>query len=198
MVLGVTGPYCAGKNTFCKNLSPLGIEILDVDIVGHLALRAKKKELIEEFGSKIAQNPPDTTVSRKELAKLVFSDKKKLLRLENIVHPWMKAYISAYIEKNKETHLAINAALLFHLNLDKYCSSIAIIRKSKIIRFLRALRRDSLGIVRTWQRIKNEKKIPYYKMLNNSHSRAEIVCIRTRKEAEIFMQKIGSTVHGII
>ncbi len=211
MILGITGPYCSGKNTFSDRISSLGFEILDVDHVGHLSLEGKKEEIIKAFGSEITEAFPlpdplsgslphkkDIRISRKKLAKIVFSDSRKLQQLEAIVHPWMKQYIKEYVHKakNKNKHLAINAALLFFLELDQHCDLVVILRVNKLLRFFRALARDKLGILQTRKRMKHEKKNPSKKSFKYYKNSAEIHYVSNTKESKRCLQSIEGYIHG--
>ncbi len=213
MILGITGPYCSGKNTFSARVSSLGFEILDVDHVGHLSLEGKKEEIIKAFGPEIVEAFPlsdplsdplsgssspktETRISRRKLGKIVFSNSKKLQQLESIVHPWMKQHIKEYIHKNKEKHLAINAALLFFLELDQYCDLIVILRTNKLLRFFRALARDKLGVLQTRKRMKHEKRNPSKKSFKYYKNNAELYYVSNTKESKRCLQSIEGYIHG--
>ena len=197
MIIGVTGSYCAGKNTFCEKLNNIGIKSIDVDRVGHAALQAKQKILLAHFGNKIL-NSHDNSINRKALGNIVFAHKKQLIILESIVHPWIKEYIRVFIEDNRDTDIAINAALLFYLELETYCDIIVILKIPFFIRFFRALQRDSLGIFATFRRFIHQKPLPSNKILKNISNSVETKVVRNSNKIQSLVKDIGSITHGTI
>ncbi|MEJ5189021.1 MAG: dephospho-CoA kinase, partial [Breznakiellaceae bacterium] len=108
-LIGLTGPYCAGKNYVARILEKRGLLVLDVDRLGHRALDQEKERIVHLFGPAIL----DATgmLNRKELGRIVFGDPEKLRTLEAIVHPRANALTLEWIEQHREHPLVINAAL---------------------------------------------------------------------------------------
>ncbi len=196
MIIGITGGYCAGKNMLCETLKELGIISIDVDIVGHAALQEKKETIVSHFGNIILTN--DENIDRKKLGSIVFSHKKQLTILESIVHPWMQQYIHTFIQNNSNSHITINAALLFYLKLHIYCDTIVILKTPFFLRFFRALQRDSLGVTATLRRFMNQKPLPSHKVLNHTSHYAETKIVRNNKQIQSFVETIGRTIHGTV
>ena len=86
MVVGVVGKSCSGKDEAVKFLVNEGFYEINVDKLGHEALKQKVDELVSSFGSTILK---DGEVDRKILGPIVFSDPEKLKILNSITHPWM-------------------------------------------------------------------------------------------------------------
>ncbi len=91
IVVGITGKYCAGKNTAADILKEAGYEGIDVDALGHDALRREDERIIERFGSQVAGGGGE--IDRRRLGRIVFSDSAALKDLESIVHPGMVAAV---------------------------------------------------------------------------------------------------------
>jgi dephospho-CoA kinase len=122
-VIGLTGPIGAGKDTVAKILKRRGAYIIEADSLAHKLYAGQTPlwhELVKTFGSKILMR--GGKINRKKLGEIVFSDKKKLKQLNEIVHPALK---KAVIEEIKlrtpnsqlRTLIVINAAVLKEIGL---------------------------------------------------------------------------------
>lgn len=87
-VIGLTGGIGSGKSTAARFLASLGAEVIDLDKVGHGALKKGSgayKQAIREFGVGILDK--DREIDRAKLGEIVFNDQQALNRLNKIVHP---------------------------------------------------------------------------------------------------------------
>ncbi len=97
----VTGLIASGKSIFAKMLSQyLDASTADADRFAHDALTKCSDIVVKEFGSDILGS--DNSIDRKRLGLVVFSDKEKLLKLENILHPEVNKDMSLFIENANE------------------------------------------------------------------------------------------------
>jgi len=149
-VLGVAGPYCAGKNAVISILLEQGFRQIDVDRVGHEVLRepAVRSGVLESFGAGILG--ADGEVDRRALGRRVFARRAELRRLESIVHPVMVERVREQLAR-EEGRVALNAAVLFRMGLDRLCSLVLCVRAPLRARLARARTRDGLG---TWQALR--------------------------------------------
>lgn len=84
--IGLTGGIGSGKSTVSSELERLGYRVIDCDKIAHRMTEKGSPvldELAENFGSEIIKN--DGSLDRKALAAIVFCDKEKRLKLQNIV-----------------------------------------------------------------------------------------------------------------
>ncbi len=149
MVIGVTGKYCAGKNTVVKILKTYSLPEIDVDAVGHEVLEQEKQAVAAEFGPSIIG--PAGKIDRRRLGDMVFARKKHMRRLEKILHPLMKVRIRRFVDAHKDG-CVINAALLFKLDLHSLCDFVIMVKARFFTRLRRAVHRDRLGFGRALQR----------------------------------------------
>ena len=91
IIIGLTGPIASGKNEAAKILNSWGGYIIDADKIGHLILNSHKDEIVSMFGKNIISD--DGSIGRAKLATIVFSDKKKLNKLNSFAHPKILNYI---------------------------------------------------------------------------------------------------------
>lgn len=141
MVIGLVGKSGTGKNFISSILEEKGFVCIDVDIVAHGVLEEKKEELVSFFGKEIIGE--DGTVQRKILSPIVFSDAKKLEKLNSIVHPRSREIIEEITKSNKNT--VINAALLEPMDLAKLCDVFFLVEAEKEIRFKRLEKRENIS-----------------------------------------------------
>jgi dephospho-CoA kinase len=88
IIVGLTGSVGTGKSTVANLFRELGAYVIDWDKlareVTYPHLKAWK-EIVKYFGEGILND--DLTLNRQKLADIVFSDKKKVEKLNQIVHP---------------------------------------------------------------------------------------------------------------
>jgi dephospho-CoA kinase len=88
IIVGLTGSVGTGKSTVTNFFRELGAYIIDWDELAREVtcphLRAWK-EIVEYFGKDCLNE--DLTINRQKLAEMVFPDKEKVAKLNQIVHP---------------------------------------------------------------------------------------------------------------
>lgn len=86
--VGLTGGIACGKSTVAQVFVMLGAHLIDFDKLAHEVQEPGKpawKEIVRYFGKDILNQ--DETIDRNRLAQIVFTDKRELEALNNIVHP---------------------------------------------------------------------------------------------------------------
>ncbi len=87
-IVGLTGSVGTGKSTVANFFRELGACVIDWDELARKITQPHSKawrEITEHFGKSILNE--DLTINRQKLAALVFSDQKKLAKLEQMIHP---------------------------------------------------------------------------------------------------------------
>jgi len=88
IIVGLTGSVGTGKSTVANFFRELGAYIIDWDQLARDVIRPHLrawKEIVEYFGKDFLNE--DLTINRQKLAERVFSDKEKVTKLNQIVHP---------------------------------------------------------------------------------------------------------------
>ena len=88
IIVGLTGSVGTGKSTVTNFFRELGAYIIDWDELAREVTRPHLrawKEIVEYFGKDCLNE--DLTINRQKLAEIVFSDKEKVTKLNQIVHP---------------------------------------------------------------------------------------------------------------
>ena len=139
IVIGVTGIFGSGKSTVSGMLKSYGLKIIDADKIAHRYLlpgTGTYKKILDCFGRGVLKK--NDKIDRKKLGKLVFSNKKLLKKLNNIVHPKVIFDIREGIRKSKEKVVVLDAPLLLESGLRKIVDDliVVIIERDELIRRL--------------------------------------------------------------
>ena len=153
IIAGLTGKYCAGKNTVASIFEKKGFFHIDVDLLGHKVLPVIKNDIVEYFGERILTGEE---IDRKKLGSIVFSDEKEKKALEKMIHPAMVEMVKSKIEQNKGSDILINAAILHQMGLDKLCSAVIWVDAPLFSRIKRGLKRDSIPLKEVLKRIRTQ------------------------------------------
>ncbi len=131
--------------------------MLDVDRLGHEVLEERRDEVAAAFGESVRR--ADGSIDRRAVGRIVFADPAALARLEGIVHPPMVERVRTFAaaERAAGRDLAVNAALLRRMGLDRSCDAVVEVRAAALRRFFRGLRRDRLGPVQVLRRMRSQR-----------------------------------------
>ncbi len=149
-IIGLAGPIASGKNIVANFLQDKEFSIIDVDKLGHIALEESKGEILSLFGA-IAQTrglellDENGNIHRRNLAKIVFSNKKNLKKHESVLHPKMNALIEQELSNHSSTNYVINAAILHKFSVIKQCDMIIFVTAKPFLRFKRAKKRSNIS-----------------------------------------------------
>lgn len=163
-VIGLTGPMCAGKNQAQTILARYGFAVLDTDETAHEALECVRDRVIEEFSAValekgIQLTNTDGSIDRRALGVVVFSNPELLARHEEIIYPKINELINQFIEENKDSGVVINAPLLYKSPVLQRCTFVIFVSAPVVLRFIRAIRRDSLPIMQIFRRFIAQKHL---------------------------------------
>ncbi len=196
MVVGLTGRFCTGKNRIGGLMERDGWDVIDVDHLGHGALKSSREALISFFGDSILTE--EGKISRKKLGDQVFGSPAKLAFLESILHPAMTTMCIELIknrDKDQYPHgTVLNAAILHKMELNRVCDAILYVKTAKILRFFRAKSTRSMTTLDFLRRERVQHnispkyffdKIPFYVIINNRGDRA------LKLQLESFYKSIG-------
>jgi dephospho-CoA kinase len=175
MVIGVTGCIGAGKSTVSEIFRKIGAEVIDADTVGHKMLESEpvKKELKRVFGEEIIENKK---VSRKRLAKIVFSGKDKVAQLNKITHPPIVKEIEKMIDVSTSNLIVITAPFLLESDLHKLVDISILIKtdRERIIERLKSAGWDEEEIRKRMRfHPEDSNREPYCDFVIDNNSRIE-------------------------
>ncbi len=158
-VVGICGSSGSGKSTVCDFFRKRGVPVLDCDEIYHELVSHPTKcllELADVFGENIIS---DGALDRKALGKIVFSDKAKLLKLNEISHRHVKNELDERINSLSEEEYEfclIDAPMLFEAGLEKKCDLVCSVISSEDIQIRRICERDNIKPEEAKSRLKNQ------------------------------------------
>ncbi len=164
LIVCVTGPMAAGKNVASDCLEQIGFVAVDADSLGHIAVENARDSILREFQAiadsrKIALLDSFGRINRRNLGKIVFSDKNLVKKQESIVFPEIEKLLKEFIAQNQGKNIVINATVLYKLEIIHSVDKVLFIDCPKIIRLFRAKKRDKLAFSLILDRFKNQKQL---------------------------------------
>jgi len=143
--IGLTGSIGAGK-TFISNIFVnLGVPVFNADFEAKNYMvenKFLKQEIKNVFGDKVYKNG---ILQNKQLAEIVFNNKYKLEKLNNLVHPIVKKGFDEWSNMQESKIIIKEAAILFesksYIDLDK----IICVSAPEEIRINRVINRDNIS-----------------------------------------------------
>ena len=194
-IFALTGGSGAGKSTVSEEFRRLGVYVSDADKAAREVVKKDSeclKELTDNFGKEILKS--DGTLDRPALASIVFSDKKKLNKLNAITHKYIYQYIKEEIDSVSNMICAVDGAVIIGSPVMKLCNCVVSVTADRDIRIERIMRRDGLSRELAEKRIDAQKNENFYKrhsdyiIVNNAESDSD--ACRLGEQIEYIYNKI--------
>jgi len=160
MIIGLTGNSGSGKSYVADIFLENGAYIVDADKTAHQILEKNSityNEILEFFGDEILDTSGN--INRKVLGKIVFNDKRKLKKLNEMTHKHITDIIMHKIENAKQQSyklIVIDAPLLIETDLHKVCDKVIVVYADENVRLERITERDGIAEIEAFNRIKNQ------------------------------------------
>jgi len=141
ITVAITGGIATGKSTVSKYLKSKNYYVISADEVYHSLIESNKtliNKIINTFGKDICVNHNNNSTTKKidlkKLADIVFKNKKKLLQLNKISHPFVYRAINKELKEAAKTNniIFLDIPLLFESNYQNKYDIIITIYASKI------------------------------------------------------------------
>jgi dephospho-CoA kinase len=184
--IGLTGGIGTGKSIVASFLREFGYPVVDADQIAHKSFEKNSEvysEIIKVFGDKILK--PDQSIDRKLLGQIVFSNKKDLQKLENIVHPFVQKIANQErrsLESTGHKLAFYDVPLLFEKELQSKFDKTLLVYAPIQTQKARVLKRDRLPGTEVDKRIASQISIEIKKDL------ADIVIENTGSLADLKVQ----------
>jgi dephospho-CoA kinase len=139
IIIGVTGTFASGKTSVARMIMSMGAAgKVDADEIGHelLSERSVIQRITDVFGKGALTGE---RIDRKKLGKIVFSDKKKLGFLNDIMHPLILGRIKEEVDAVQGGAVVIDAPLLIETKLHKLADIVVVVRTDDDIAEKRAI-----------------------------------------------------------
>ena len=200
VTIGITGGICSGKNTVAEMLRELGCVMLDTDTIVHDLYKTDehiRREILTVFGRNVLD--ANGVIVRTKLAQIVFTDTNLLQRLNQIVHPRVRAVIDSYLAKQEEKQfkgcVGVLVPLLIENNRQSYFDSIALVIADTETRIKRCMERNGMSrqevIARMRTQLSDEEKKHYADYIIDNNGSLEY----TRKSVTEMYNNVVKLIH---
>ena len=154
--LGVTGGIGSGKTTVCKVFSVLGIPVFSADDEAK-KIQESDRDLQLKINSFAGRDLfPDGKLDRAGLARLIFSDKELLEKVNSVVHPAVFRSFREWAVNQNSPYSIMEAAILFESGAFKMMDRIVTVVTPMEERIERLVRSKRLSREQIIERIKNQ------------------------------------------
>ena len=184
IVVGLTGGIATGKSTVAKMFKRYGAIVIDADQLAREVVRPGKpawREIVKLFGDDVLN--PDKSLNRHALGAIVFRDRRKLRRLERIIHPRVareQQLLVRRIGRNSPDAVVLyEVPLLFESGAHTRVDKIIVVTADRDTQVARLEWRNGLTRTEALRRIKHQMP------LAQKVRRADIVLDGTRDKAQM-------------
>lgn len=145
--VGLTGGIGTGKSTAVKYLKQKGFFIIDADEIAREVVEVGSEGLsaaVAEFGEGILND--DSSLNRKVLGEIVFKEKEKLQKLNQILHPLIREKIQYYERQNNHLDVIFyDVPLLFETKQQVLYNEVLLIYATATTALNRVIERDGIS-----------------------------------------------------
>jgi len=144
IILGLTGSIGMGKSTTAKLFAEAGVPVYDADATVHMIYEGEAAPAIE------AAFPGTTSggkVDRTRLSARVVHDADAMRRLEQTVHPMLRAYHQKFLDDAEQSGApvaVVDVPLLYETGGEKRVDAVVVVTTSPEVQRERILARDNM------------------------------------------------------
>ncbi len=160
-IIGLTGGIGSGKTTIAKMFEALHIPVYYADIEAKKLMNTSvliQSKLISLFGKNAII---DDKINRPLIAGVVFNDKEKLQKLNDIVHPEVEKNFKGWVRRQNSPYVIQENAIIFESknqnNFDKIITVIA----PELDKIKRVINRDKVSEKMVRERMDNQLEDTY-------------------------------------
>ncbi|ECB9644854.1 dephospho-CoA kinase [Listeria monocytogenes] len=161
--IGLTGSVATGKSTVSNMIQQAGIPLVDADIAARKVVEPGTeglKEIVAYFGEEVLL--ADGTLDRAKLGEIIFKDKEKREKLNEITHPRVKDYMlearERFFRAGKEL-VFFDIPLLFESHLESLVDQIVVVWTTPETELKRLMERNNLTKEDALRRIESQMGI---------------------------------------
>ncbi len=161
--VGLTGGIGSGKSTVARFFEVLGVDVYYADIKAKFLMN-NNPELIKLIIENIGDVYDNGVLNKKKLARIIFSDKRKLEFVNSIVHPFVFKDFEEWTQQRKHKKILVQeAAILFESGAYRMMDKVITVYAPEKIRIKRVIKRDKLAekevLDRMTKQMNDEEKI---------------------------------------
>ncbi len=144
LILGLTGSIGMGKSTTAKLFAEAGVPVYDADATVH---RIYEGEAVPAIEAAFPGTTVNGKVDRARLSAKVVHDPEAMKRLEQIVHPMLRAYHQKFLEEAERSGApvaVVDIPLLFETGGEKRVDAVVLVTTSPENQRQRVLARENM------------------------------------------------------
>ena len=144
--VGITGGIGAGKSVVCSILNKWGIPVFYADTEARNLMHhnsSVKEAIIHEFGGKIYNE--SGILQKNILSDIIFNDEQSRLKINSIVHPFVRETFIEWSKKQSSPYVVEEAAILFESGADSLMDQTVVVYSDKEIRIKRIQNRNQFS-----------------------------------------------------
>jgi dephospho-CoA kinase len=156
MKIGITGGIGAGKTSVCRVFNVLGIPVFYADTEARTIMDMDsnvKSKIISITGKDLFAGG---SLDRAELAKMIFTDKNLLNKVNDIVHPVVVNQFLIWADSQDAPYVIIETAIIFESGTSKLVDKIITVIAPEEERIERVIQRNDLTREQVLDRIRNQ------------------------------------------
>jgi dephospho-CoA kinase len=184
IVIGLTGGIATGKSTVARMFKRWGAVVIDADQLARDVVRPGKpawRDIVQVFGKDVLGR--NRTINRSALGAIVFHDRRKLRKLERIVHPRVaraqRRILRRITTRSPNAVVVYEVPLLFESGAHRRVDKIVVVTADRETQIARLKRRNGLTRAEALRRIKNQMP------LAGKVRRADVVLKGTGEKAAV-------------
>jgi len=164
ILVGLTGGVATGKSTVAKMFERCGAHTIDADVVARQVVEPGKpawRAIVKTFGKTVLNS--DRTLDRQALGAVVFRNRAKLRRLEQIIHPRVareQARLTRQAARQDPKAVVIyDVPLLFEAGIDKRVDRVIVVTADQETQITRLKARNGFTRAEALRRIRSQMPI---------------------------------------
>lgn len=161
ILVGLTGGVATGKSTVAHMFARCGAVVIDADALAHQVVEPGKpawRAIIKTFGKTVLN--PDRTLNRQALGAMVFRNRSKLRRLEQIIHPRVAREQTRRTRQaarnNPKAVVMYDVPLLFEAGIDKRVDQVIVVTADRETQIARLKKRNGFTRAEAIRRIRSQ------------------------------------------
>jgi dephospho-CoA kinase len=146
-ILGLTGSIGMGKTTAAAMLRRMGIPVHDADKAVH-ALTQPGGAALPAITAAFPDLVTSSGIDRPELSRRAFKDPSVLLKLEQILHPLVRAEETRFLRRQRAARkkvVALDIPLLLETGGEKRCDAVLVVSAPRLVQLQRVLSRPGMS-----------------------------------------------------
>ncbi len=147
-ILGLTGSIAMGKSTAAAMLRRMGVAVHDSDAAVH-ALTKPGGAAMPALAAAFPDLVKNGALDRATLSRRAFDDPAVLRKLEEILHPMVRAETARFIKRQRARGVrlvVLDVPLLLETGGEKRCHAVAVVSAPRMVQLERVLSRPGMSL----------------------------------------------------